>query len=138
VSPTRIEPPQGERRLPEPTNAELEILQALWQRQGSTVRDLYEVLNARHPTGYTTVLKLLQIMLQKGLVRRDSSARSHVYSSTLSEEQTQAQLVGRLSQRAFGGSALRLAMRALAAERVTPDELEKVRQFLDRIEGDKR
>ncbi|HKH47427.1 MAG TPA: BlaI/MecI/CopY family transcriptional regulator [Thermoanaerobaculia bacterium] len=125
----------NDQKLPEPTDAELEILQVLWGRGPSTVRDAFEVLSQKRSVGYTTVLKLLQIMLQKGLVQRDSSEKSHVYSAALSEEETQKRLVGELLQRAFGGSAVRLVMQALSAKKATLEELAGVRQFLDQVEG---
>lgn len=126
----------GDRELPDPTAGELEILQVLWSRGASTVRDVCVVLSQNRSVGYTTVLKLLQIMHQKGLVQRDSTEKSHVYSSTLSEEETQQRLVGDLLQRAFGGSAIRLVMQALSARKATRDELSGVRQFLDDFEGE--
>lgn len=125
----------NEQKLPDPTDAELEILQVLWSRGASTVRDAYEVLIQKRSVGYTTVLKLLQIMNQKGLVQRDSTERSHVYSATLSEDETQKRLVGDLLQRAFGGSAVRLVMQALSARKATQEELADVRQLLDQVEG---
>jgi predicted transcriptional regulator len=124
----------NEQKLPDPTDAELEILQVLWSRGASTVRDAYEVLIQKRSVGYTTVLKLLQIMNQKGLVQRDSTERSHVYSATLSEDETQKRLVGDLLQRAFGGSAVRLVMQALSARKATQEELADVRHLLDQVE----
>jgi predicted transcriptional regulator len=124
-----------DRKLPDPTDAELEILQVLWRRGASTVRDVFEALSQVRSLGYTTVLKLLQIMHQKGLVQRDSTAKSHVYSATLGEEETQGRLVGDLLQRAFGGSAVRLVLRALSVQQATPEELANVRQFIDEFEG---
>ena len=131
-------PRMKDSKLPDPTDAELEILQVLWLRGASTVRDVFEALSRSRPLGYTMVLKLLQIMHQKGLVQRDSTAKSHVYSATLGEEETQSRLVGDLLQRAFGGSAVRLVMRALSAQRATPEEIAGVRQFLDQVEGDRK
>ena len=98
---------------PLPTDAELAILTVLWRRGPSTVRDVFESLRDDAGTGYTTVLKLLQIMMAKGLVKRDESQRSHVYRAAASEEQTQKRLVGDLLDRAFGGSAQALVMRAV-------------------------
>jgi BlaI family transcriptional regulator, penicillinase repressor len=123
---------------PRPTPAELEILGVLWQLGPSTVREVQETLDARRPTGYTTVLKLLQIMTDKGLVRRDATERAHRYAAKLPRERTEQQMVGDLVDRAFGGSASRLVMRALSSRPATADELERIRQLLDEIEGEKR
>lgn len=117
--------------LPRPTDAELSILRVLWERGPSTVRQVQEALDRVRPTGYTTVLKLLQIMTEKGLVRRDESDRSHVYYSSLTEEQTQRQLVNDLLDRAFDGSAAKLVMQALASRRTPPEELREIRRLLD-------
>jgi predicted transcriptional regulator len=117
--------------LPRPTDAELAILRVLWERGPSTVRQVHEVLSRERPTAYTTALKLLQIMTEKGLVRRDESERTHIYHVRLSEEQTQRQLVRDLLDRAFGGSASKLVMQALSARRATPEELGEIRRLLD-------
>lgn len=117
---------------PRPTDAELAILRVLWERGPSTVRQVHEVLVARvGPTAYTTALKLLQIMTEKGLVRRDDTDRTHVFTSRLSEEQTQRQLVRDLLDRAFGGSASKLVMQALNARRATPEELGEIRKLIE-------
>jgi BlaI family transcriptional regulator, penicillinase repressor len=117
---------------PRPTDAELAILRVLWERGPSTVRQVHEVLVARvGHTAYTTALKLLQIMTEKGLVRRDDTDRTHVYTSRLSEEQTQRQLVRDLLDRAFGGSASKLVMQALNARRATPEELGEIRKLIE-------
>ena len=123
---------------PRPTDGELEILRILWERGASTVRDVYEVMDARHPTGYTTVLKLLQIMMEKGLVARDERQRAHVYQARIPREDTERQLVGDLLDRAFAGSASNLVMRALSSKRTSPEELAKIRKLLDEMEGGKR
>ncbi len=122
---------------PRPTDAELAILRILWERGPSTVRQVHEVLASRErPTAYTTALKLLQIMTDKGLVRRDESDRTHIYHARLSEDQTQRQLVRDLLDRAFGGSATKLVMQALNARRATPEELGEIRRLIDaRREG---
>ncbi|MEW6249554.1 MAG: BlaI/MecI/CopY family transcriptional regulator [Planctomycetota bacterium] len=122
--------------LPRPTDAELAILRVLWQHGPSTVRDVQQVLSRTRRTGYTTVLKLLQIMLDKGLVRRDAARRTHVYRARVSEDSTQRQLVGGLLERAFGGARTKLVMQALAARRATPEELAEIRRMLDQLEGD--
>lgn len=122
--------------IPRPTDAELAILRVLWERGPSTVRQVHDVLSRERPTAYTTALKLLQIMTEKGLVRRDETERTHVYQARLSEEQTQRQLVRDLLDRAFGGSASKLVMQALAARRATPEELLEIRQLIEtRREG---
>jgi BlaI family transcriptional regulator, penicillinase repressor len=117
---------------PRPTDAELAILRVLWERGPSTVRQVHEVLVERvGPTAYTTALKLMQIMTEKGLVRRDESDRTHVYQARLTEGQTQRQLVRDLLDRAFGGSASKLVMQALNARRATPEELGEIRKLIE-------
>jgi predicted transcriptional regulator len=118
--------------LPRPTDAELAILRVLWTRGPSTVRQVHELLVRERPSAYTTALKMLQIMTEKGLVERDESDRTHVYRARLSEEETQQQLVGDLLDRAFGGSASKLVMQALATTRATPDELREIRRLIER------
>lgn len=120
---------------PRPTDAELAILRVLWRRGPSTVRQVHEDLERRSLTGYTTVLKLLQIMTEKGLVERDESQRAHVYVARLPEEQTLGQLVGDLLDRAFEGSSSRLVMRALESRPASPEELAEIRRMLDLMEG---
>jgi BlaI family penicillinase repressor len=116
---------------PLPTDAELAILTVLWRRGPSTVRDVFEALREDAGTGYTTVLKLLQIMMQKGLVKRDESQRSHVYRAAATEEQTQKRLVGELLDKAFGGSSPQLVMRALSLKPASREELAAIRALLD-------
>ena len=123
-------------KIPRPTDAELAILSVLWQRGPSTVREVHEALSATHDTGYTTILKLLQIMADKGLVDRDESARAHVYEARYSEQRTQRQLLGDLIDRAFRGSPAQLVMQALSATRANAEELTAIRQLLDQMEGD--
>jgi predicted transcriptional regulator len=123
-----------ERRLRKPTDGELAILRVLWRRGQATVRDVAEELNRQQPTGYTTVLKLMQIMTGKGLVRREAVGRAHVYRPTLTEEQTQQQLVRHLLDRAFDGSASKLVLRALTAAPAAPRELAQVRQLIREME----
>ena len=118
-----------------PTNAELEILRVLWQRGASTVRDVHESLDHARPVGYTTVLKLLQIMVEKVLVRRDASARSHVYTAVASQGATQRRLVADLVQRVFGGSTLGLVLHALESTPATGPQLEQIRRLLDEKNG---
>ena len=121
--------------LPNPTDAELAILRVLWERGPSTVRQVQETLEQDRPTGYTTALKLLQIMTEKGLVERDASERTHVFWPKHSEQQTQRQLVGDLLERAFDGSAARLVMQALATRPATTQELDEIRKLLDQHAG---
>src|SRR5262245_19633993 len=125
-------------RFPRPTPAELEILRVLWQRGPSTVREVYETLNQGRATGYTTVLKLLQIMADKGLVSRDESNRAHVYAPRAAEAQTQRQLVRDLLDRAFDGSAAKLVMQALTARKTSPEEIAHIRRLLEEMEGGSR
>ena len=121
--------------LPRPTDAELDILRVLWQRGPSTVREVQETLNYSKPLGYTTVLKMLQIMTDKGLVRRDERQRAHVYQARLAREQTQQQLVTDLLERVFEGSATGLVMHALAANKKSSErELNEIRKMLDEFE----
>ena len=121
---------------PRPTQAELEILSALWERGPSSVREIHQHLAQVRAPGYTTVLKLLQIMVGKGLVERDESERSHVYRAAIAREQTQRQLVNDLLERAFGGSASQLIMQALATRRASPEEMREIRRLIERTEGD--
>ncbi len=121
-------------RTPKPTDAELAILRVMWEQGPSTVRQIQQVLERTRPTGYTTVLKLLQIMTEKGLVRRDESERSHVYRARFSEGQTQRQLLGDLLDRAFAGSTSRLVMQALSNRKASPEELAAIRRLLDEWE----
>jgi predicted transcriptional regulator len=122
------------RDLPRPTDAELQILSVLWRRGPSTVRKVHEELQRDRQAGYTTVLKLLQIMTEKGLVRRDESERTHVYQPSLSQGQTQRRLVKDLLDRAFGGSTQQLVMQALGTSKASPQELAQIRQLLDDLE----
>ncbi|HKP85059.1 MAG TPA: BlaI/MecI/CopY family transcriptional regulator [Blastocatellia bacterium] len=125
--------------LPRPTDAELEILRVLWQRGACTVREVQESLNEAKPTGYTTVLKLMQIMTDKGLVRRDERQRAHVYEARLAQEQTQQQMVGDLLERVFNGSATSLVMQALATKKKTStEELSEIRRIIDEFERGER
>lgn len=117
-----------------PTDAELSILRVLWRRGASTVRQVHRAMAGDEGVGYTTVLKLLQIMAEKGLVERDASERAHVFSASASQAATQGHLVGDLLDRAFEGSASRLVMRALAARPASLGELAEIRRLLDRLE----
>lgn len=120
--------------LPKPTDAELTLLRVLWQTGPSTVRELWEHASRIQQTGYTTVLKTLQIMLVKGLVRRDETDRSHVYRAAVAQEETQRQLVGHLLDRVFAGSARKLVMQALSVKKASREELAEIRKLLDEME----
>lgn len=122
---------------PPPTEAELALLRALWKLGPSTVRQLHEVVSPAGDRRYTTVLKTLQIMTEKGLVRRDDSQRSHLYAAAQPEEATQRQLVGNLLDRVFGGSAQKLVLHALSAKRASATDLAAIRKLLDELEGKK-
>jgi predicted transcriptional regulator len=119
---------------PQPTHAELEILRVLWERGPSTVREVYDELKRAKPVGYTTVLKFMQLMADKGLVRRNEEQRAHIYESMVPRESTQRQLVRDLLDRAFGGSAMQMVMQALSAKRATPAEIDQIRKLLDEYE----
>ncbi len=121
---------------PRPTDAELEILTVLWSRGPATVREVHETVAARKPTQYTTVLKMLQIMAEKGLVRRDDKQRAHIYEAARPREWTQRQLAGDLLQRAFNGSARSLMVGALSARKASKEELSELRRLLDQYELD--
>jgi predicted transcriptional regulator len=120
---------------PRPTDAELAILNVLWAQGACTVRDVHDRLSQDRDMGYTTVLKLMQIMFDKGLVTRDDSQRSHVYKARQKEQTTQRMLVTDLLARAFGGSTEKLVMQALAAKKASKDELAEIRRLLDELEG---
>ena len=119
-----------------PTDAELAILRVLWARGPSTVREVFDALGGEG--AYTTVLKLLQIMIEKGLVRRDESARTHVYEAADSEDQTQKQLVSDLLDRVFDGSAAKLVLQALESGKTTPAEVAEIRKLLEKYRGGRR
>ena len=125
------------RKLPGPTDRELAILRILWDRGPSTVRQVNEAMNKDEDTGYTTTLKLMQIMTEKGHLIRDESQWKHVYRPAATEERTQKQLVRDLLERAFSGSAEKLVMRALSAKKVSPDQLARIRRMLDEFEGER-
>lgn len=122
---------------PRPTDSETEILAVLWEQGPSTVRQVHDVVGERRGVGYTTVLKLLQIMTDKGLVERESAGRSHVYRPAAPREQTQTELVDDLVDRAFGGSASALVMRALGSRPASKAELAEIRKLLDALEPEK-
>ena len=123
------------RLLPKPTDTELAILRVLWLLGPATVRAVHDELSHTQETGYTTVLKMLQIMTEKGLVTRDEKERSHVYKPVCSEQAVQRQLVGHLLERAFGGSAQKLVLQALASRKSSPADLAEIRKLLDKMDG---
>jgi BlaI family transcriptional regulator, penicillinase repressor len=116
--------------LPKPTEVELELLRVLWEKKTATVRELYEVVSQHRPLGYTSVLKMLQIMTEKGLVERTEAGTAHIYHAAASQEETQSQMLRDLSERLFSGSAAQLAMHALAMEPASAEELEEIRRFI--------
>jgi BlaI family transcriptional regulator, penicillinase repressor len=128
------------RRSPQPTEVELAILRVLWDRGPSTVREVHDVLRGqrdRQETGYSTTLKMMQVMTDKGLLKRDESRRPQVYRPAVAEDETQRRMVDDLVRRVFGGSARKLVLRAVESEHVTPDELAEIRRLLEQMEGDK-
>src|ERR1700733_4419933 len=118
--------------IPRPTEAELELLRILWEKEPATVREIYDALDVRRAVGYTPVLKLLQIMTTKGLVVRDEANRAHLYRAAMSQDTTQNELLKNLSVRLFSGSAAQLALHALAMEPASADELDAIRALIDR------
>src|SRR5580704_10583867 len=122
------------RQPPRPTDAELEILTVLWSPGPSTVRDVHESVSRRKPTQYSTVLKFLQIMAEKGLVRRDEKQRAHIYEAAQPREWTQRRLAGDLLQRAFAGSAKNLLVGALSSRKASKQDLAELRKLLDEYE----
>lgn len=122
-------------KVPLPTDAELAILSVLWSRGPSTVREVHEALEPTQGTGYTTALKLLQIMAQKGLVERDERSKSHIYRALPGKEQTQKRLLSDLMTRAFSGSASELVLRALSSKPTSKEELGEIRALLDHLES---
>ena len=128
----------GRRATPHPTASELAILDVLWRGGPATVRAVCDELNETKTTGYTTVLKLLQIMTDKGLVRREESRRAHLYEARVARADTQKRLVGDLLDRAFGGSAMQLVQRALSTRKASPEELAEIRALIDELEEESR
>src|SRR5258708_28691322 len=122
-------------QLQKPTASELEILHVLWERGPSTVREVHDALSEKKPLGYTTVLKLLQIMTAKGTVRRNENQRAHVYQARQPAEQTKRQLAGDVLQRVFEGSASQLMMHALSGRRASREEVEELRRLLNQYES---
>lgn len=124
--------------LPKPTAAELDILQVLWEHGPSTVRFVNDELNRKKETGYTTTLKLMQIMTEKKLLKRDEEGRSHIYRAALKQEDTQKQLLDRIVETAFGGSAAQLVLHALGNANATKEELEQIKALIRNMEGGKK
>jgi predicted transcriptional regulator len=120
-------------RYIKPTESELEILQVLWKKGLATVREVHEELSKIKDAGYTTTLKLMQIMNEKGLVKRDDSMRTHVYQSAVNKEKTQKHLMAKMIDSLFGGSSTQLVIQALGENKATPEELEKIQQLLDSL-----
>jgi len=120
-----------------PTAAELEILNVIWTHGPSTVRFVNDKLNKDREVGYTTTLKIMQVMAEKGLLKRDERQRSHLYGAAAPQNQVQKLLLDRLLEQAFGGSALKLVMQALGGHQATPDEISRIRALLDAMEGGK-
>lgn len=123
---------------PRPTDAELEILTVLWSVGPATVREVHDAINRRRTAQYSTVLKFMQIMAEKGLVRRDETERAHVYEAAKPREWTRKQLAGDLLDRAFGGSARALLVGALSARKATKKELAALRELLDDYRTEKK
>ncbi|NNV56606.1 BlaI/MecI/CopY family transcriptional regulator [Panacibacter sp. KCS-6] len=116
-----------------PTESEIEILQVLWEKDAATVREVHEVLSVYKDSGYTTTLKLLQIMHEKGLVTRDDSSKTHIYKANVDKEKTQQQMLGKMVDALFGGSASQLVMQALGSSQPSEQELEEIQAMLNNL-----
>jgi BlaI family transcriptional regulator, penicillinase repressor len=121
----------------QPNDVELSILRVIWNQKACTVREVHEALQPERKTGYTSTLKMMQVMCEKGLLKRDDSQRPQIYRSAIPEEQTQKKIVRDLLQKVFGGSARKLVMQAVQAERISREELAEIRKLLDKMEGGK-
>ncbi len=126
------------KQAPIPTDSELEILQVLWQHGPSTVRFVNEDLNKNKEVGYTTTLKIMQIMLEKGIVSRDAANRTHIYKADVSEDAAQKKLLDRFMDATFRGSAMKLVAQALGSGRTSQEELEKIKELIKNLEGGKQ
>ena len=124
--------------VPKPTEGELEILQVIWEHGPSTVRFVNDQLSKQKRVGYTTTLKLMQIMSDKRLLKRDTTGKTHIYAAAVSQQKTQQQLIDKLMTTAFGGSAMQLVMQALGNKKSTKEEINEIRAFLDQLEGGKK
>jgi len=122
------------KKVYKPTTAELEILAVIWERETATVREIFEVIGARKPTIYTTVLKTLQIMDEKGLVERDKTNRAHVYRARIKQSDTGKQILRDVMQKVFGGSALKLVQQVLETEATTAEDLREIRKMIREVE----
>ena len=118
-----------------PTESELEILQVLWEKKTASVRDVHEELSKTKEAGYTTTLKLMQIMFEKGLVKRDSTLKTHFYQAAMSKEKTQKQILGKMIDTLFGGSPSQLVMQALGNHKASPDELAEIQKLIDNLKN---
>jgi predicted transcriptional regulator len=118
-----------------PTEGELEILQVLWEKKKATVREVHEIILQTKDAGYTTTLKLMQIMFEKGLVTRDDSAKTHIYQPNISKEKTQSQFVGKMITSLFGGSSSQLVMQALGSQSPTKEEIDEIQQYLNNLKN---
>jgi len=123
-----------DKKIPKPSDSEMDVLQLLWKFGPQTVRDVHEKLNVKRVVGYTTTLKVMQRMLEKNLLICDKSERSHLYEAAIAEEETQTELLDRFLNSAFGGSSLKLVVRALGNKSTTKEDLLKIREQLDKIE----
>ncbi len=119
-----------------PTESELEILQILWDKKSATVKEVNEEINKKKETGYTTTLKTMQIMFEKGLVERKKDGRSHTYAAVINKEKTQKVLLNKILDSAFGGSASKLVMQALGNKKTSKKELEEIKKLIDKLEQD--
>lgn len=128
----------AKKKLPKPTEAELAILRVVWELGRASVRQVQEKLEAERGTGYTTTLKLMQIMLEKGLLKRDDSHHAHIYEAAVTRGKTQRQIVGEMLDQVFDGSAQQLVMQALSTKRSTPAELTEIRNLLDELERNQK
>lgn len=122
------------KKIPKPSDSEMDVLRLLWKRSPLTVREVHEALNSKKEVGYTTTLKMMQRMLDKKLLKRSENERSHVYEPIINEEQTQTELLDRFLDSAFGGSSLKLVLRALGNKSTSKEDLNKIREYLDKIE----
>lgn len=123
-------------KLNKPTESEMEILQILWEKGPSSVREVHEILSATKESGYTTTLKLMQIMYDKGLLRRNDEAKTHIYSTLVKKESIQKQAVGNMIKGLFKGSSAKLVMHALGNHRASKEEISEIKKYLDEIENE--
>ena len=124
-----------QQKLGKPTDKELEILQVLWEKGSSSVKDVHEALGGETENGYTTILKLMQIMYEKGLVSREKTGKFHLYEALITQENTQQQIIDRMIETVFRGSAMQLVMSALGNNKSSKKELQEIRKYLDKLEG---